>query len=87
MFRNIQVSLLVSQLSVQLTMINLVYINWVTTVFYMQVENQLWTEKIVLANKEIPLIEHLLPYFPATSEENLLYHVYPKFYVEQESRK
>lgn len=82
MFRNIQVSLLVSQLSVQLAIINLVCINWVTSVFYMQVANQLWTQQIVLVNKGIPL-----PYFPATFEENLLYHIYPKVYVEQQSRK
>lgn len=74
-------SLLVSQVSTQFTMINLSCIKWVTNVFYMQIENQLWTGKLMVVNKETPLVEDLLPHLPATPEETWLCHLDPKVCV------
>lgn len=67
----------------QFAMINLLCINWLTNVFYMQIQNQLWTGKLLLVNKEKPLVEHLLPHLPATPEEKWVCHLDPKVYVLQ----
>lgn len=67
----------------QFTMINLLCINWVTSVFHVQIENQLWAGKLMLVNKETPLVEHLLSHLPATPEEKWVCHLDPKVYVVQ----
>lgn len=62
-------------------MTNLLCTDWVTSVFYMQLGNQLWTGKWMLVNKESPLLEYWLPHIPATLKEKWVCHLDAKVYM------